>query len=130
MNDSRLMMSEELVGQVQGLDENLTSNLISQLVLFLVEDVHTKYEISGHLRFIQFSESPEIELNYDILKALEIYRLKKELCFNDIKIVHKGILTQVEGPFFIDAMNLSNIDPDNQICVLSIKFKKKTSDVI
>ena len=130
MNDSRLLMSEELVGQIQGLEDTKVSGLINQLVLFLAEDTKTSYEISGHLRFFQTSESPEVELNFQLLKALEICRQRQELEFVDIKIAHAGILTALDGPFCIDAINLSNIDPDNQICTMGIKFKKISKDII
>lgn len=129
-DDSRLLMSEELVGQVQGLDENHESGLIEKLVLFLMEDSKTKYEISGPLSFIQFSESPELEMKYDLFKALEIYRKKQELEFADIKIAHMGVLSVVQGPFYIDMINVSNIDPDEQICVIGIKLKKASKSVI
>lgn len=128
-DDSRLLMSEELVGQVQGLEES-SNELIEKLVLFFVEDSQTKYEISGHLDFIQFSESPEIELNFDLFRALEIYRKKQDLEFVDIKIAHLGVLTTISGCFIIDMMNLSKIDPDNQTCTMGIKFKQKPKVVI
>lgn len=129
-DDSRLLMSEELVGQVQGLDESFESSLIEKLVLFLTEDSRTKYEISGHLRFVQFSESPEIEMSFDLTRALEICRNKQELEFADMKIAHMGTLTMLEGPFCIDIVNLSNIDPDTQTCVITMKFKRRSKSVI
>lgn len=123
-------MSDELVGQIQDLEENGNPDLINELVLFFVEDTKTNYEISGHLKFIQFSESPEIEMNCSIFKALEIYRLKQDLAFDSIKIAHKNVLSKIEGIFHIDVMNISNINPDEQICTIGIKFKKKPTTVI
>jgi hypothetical protein len=129
-DDSRVLISEELVGQLQGLEENEPSDLINELVLFFVEDEKTKYEISGHLKFIQFSDRPEIEMNCSIFKALEIYRLKQDLEFDSIKIAHKNILSKIDGPFHIDIINISNINPDEQICMIGIKFKKESHPVI
>lgn len=130
MNDDKLMMSEELVGQVPELEDEEINKLINHLVLVSIEDGNTGLEIAGPAAAVLFSEEPELEIKMSIAAAVNVLVNKPRL--NDIKsikVLHEGVMASVEGDFYVDLAKILDINLDEQTCLLALGLKKNQADI-
>lgn len=126
MNEDKLMMSDELVGQVANLEDEELNKLISHLVLVSMKDLSTEIEISGPAAAILFSGEPEVEIKMSISSAINVMANKSNLNrIDSIKVLHDGIVASIEGEFYVDLAKILDINVDEQTCLLAIGLKKK-----
>ena len=126
MNEDKLMMSDELVGQVANLEDEELNKLISHLVLVSMKDLSTEIEISGPAAAILFSGEPEVEIKMSISSAINVMANKSNLNrIDSIKVLHDGIVASIEGEFYVDLAKILDINVDEQTCLLALGLKKK-----
>lgn len=126
MNEDKLMMSDELVGQVANLEDEELNKLISHLVLVSMKDASTEIEISGPAAAILFSGEPEVEIKMSISSAINVMANKSNLNrIDSIKVLHDGIVASIEGEFYVDLAKILDINVDEQTCLLALGLKKK-----
>lgn len=126
MNEDKLMMSDELVGQVPDLEDEELNNLINNLVLVSMKDAASGIEISGPAAAILFSGEPEVEVKMNIAAAINVMANKSNLTkIDSVKVLHNGIVASIEGEFYVDLAKILDINVDEQTCLLALGLKKK-----
>jgi hypothetical protein len=126
MNESTLMMSSELQGLVQDLEDESIFGY-GQLAVVLCKVVGQDEPIKGNLIGVSAYDHPDIELKIDITTALEIFKNMADITFESIQIIYLETSVSLGGPFMISGVKVCNVDQPKQDCTLCLKLATRTT---
>jgi|GEM_PF-4136260 len=123
MNDSKIMVSEELLQQLPELNEESLSPMLRSIALVYFHDENNNFELSGPVFSFAAAEEPEVELKVDLNVAIDVLSKKDYLNFNRISLLHKDAVLNLEGSFYVFAARIFELDFEKQTCILMLWLK-------
>ena len=123
MNDSKIMMSKELLQQLPELSEESLTPALKSIALVYFHDEANDFELSGPVFSFAATEEPEIELKVDLKKAIDVLSKKDFLNFDRVSLLHKDAIINLEGSFCVFAARIFELDFEKQSCILMLWLK-------
>lgn len=120
MNDSKVMMSEELQGLVPDLEEGGFDHGSNSVVHLEISGRRDPFY--GPLVGFSCSNRLKVELKTTPDKALEIYRNKDAVVFDRIKIIYRNESLSFDGPLKVHKVRVRDVRQKSQVCTLRLSF--------
>jgi hypothetical protein len=125
MNDSTIMMSQELQGQLLDDEGHLLDEITMRLCIFL-EDVERDIFIEGPIRFLHIStDQVEFEICVKISAAFHLIKNRDECSFKEINLLYQNFLEKIPGNFRVVDVHVSDIKEEIQLCTLGLSVKNE-----
>lgn len=121
-NDSRVLVSKELEGQIPDLEGSLSDYLFSVVCVYL-KDSSISLELEGAIASFSVSDEVHVELKMSIDKAFQIIKLKNVLRFDDVNFLFKENLLKLSGVYAVQKAKISDINVEDQECNLELNIK-------
>lgn len=124
-NNERVLMSEQLKGQVPEFDDERLDEIAGSFV-HVIADRRFKGEpdpLVGMLKTILFNVEPELEFTVELAEAIRSVSTDG-LTFGGFELHHGETDTKIPGPFSVVSARIQDIDPARQTCVLALHLKR------
>jgi hypothetical protein len=123
MNDSKIMVSEELLQQLPELSEESLNPVLKSIALVYFHDEFNDFELSGPVFSFTVTEEPEIELKVDLKTAIDVLSKKDSLNFDRVSLLHKDAVINLDGSLCVFAARIFELDFEKQTCILMLWLK-------
>lgn len=123
MNDSKIMMSEELFQHLPELSEDSLNPVLKSIALVYFHDALSDFELSGPAFSFTVTDEPEIELKVDLKIAIDVLSKKDSLNFDRVSLLHKDTVINLDGSFCVFAARIFEMDFEKQTCILMLWLK-------
>ena len=123
MNDSLIMMSEELQDLVPDLQEQ--SNETSKVV-FYYNILDERTESAAILSGLTIKNYPMIEMIIGLNDAIKILKNKDVVIIENIKIMYLENIVSYDGTFKIDTLKIKDINYALKTCVICFETSSKS----
>ena len=121
-NDSRILVSKELEGQIPDIEGSLSDYLFSAVCIYL-KDSNASLELDGPITSFSISNEVSINMKMQIDKAFHIMKLKSFLKFDDVNFVLKDNLIKLNGHYAVQKVKMLDINVEDQECNLELSIK-------
>ncbi len=125
-DNTRVLMSEQLRGQVPELEDDQLEMLSNKFVYVVAARrfAEKSAPMSGILKTILLDKEPEIEFVVELGEAL--ISIKTDgLYFDGFELHHGEETVEIPGPFNVKAARIHDIDAIRQTCVFALSLKKR-----
>ena len=126
MNDSKIMMSQELQGLIPDLEGDDFNYGTNSVVHFEIAGRDSPFH--GPLVGFSFNDRLKVELRTTPEKALQFCRNKDVVIFDLIKIIYCNESLSFEGPFKIHRAKVHDVKQKDQVCTLRLSFVSVTKE--
>ncbi len=118
-------MSDQLRGQVPGLDDEQLDELTSDFVQVFGDRYfgEERSPMTGVLKTVLFDKEPEIEFTTALEQALASVS-KEGLRFEGFELHHGDTTVPIPGPFRVKAARIHDIDHVRQTCVFALSLQR------
>ncbi len=126
-DNTRVLMSEQLRGQVPELEDDQMEELSNKFVYVIAarKFAEKPAPMSGILKTVLLDKEPEIEFVVELSDAL--FSIKTDgLCFDGFELHHGEEIIEIPGPFLVKAARIHDIDAIRQTCVFALSLKKRS----
>jgi len=121
-NDSRILVSKELEGQIPDIEGSLSDYLFSAVCIYL-KDSNASLELDGPITSFSISNEININMKMQIDKAFHIMKLKSILKFDDVNFILKDSSLKLNGDYTVQKAKMLDINVEDQECILELIIK-------